>query len=396
MVRFDQLIPDRLRTLPVRVAAWWRVVHTPDYLAAKGAYLGGFATVASFITACFVAATWVWDYAIDPANMPETFQLRLLEALAVLGLAAMMTRRHTGTGIRIALFVVPAFVQITFIEVLSRLDQGVAFGMGGFLYFFIFVPFMAQAQSLRFNIGLLAFLAALPNALVLAGLGGPLPLPIYNAYVWMVYPPIVLILAALEYLVFQVHTQHTVLRGDADTDFLTGLGNRRDFLQRGRRLLEECRFRGEPLGVLFVDLDGFKAINDTYGHACGDAILQQVAQRLRSATRAVDINARIGGEEFVVLLPDTDAASARITGERIREAIAAQPFDGGAVASRQLAVTVSIGTATAGAGEMDLTLESLAERADGALYAAKRQGRNRVVAAELSTPSTVQQPSQAS
>lgn len=109
--------------------------------------------------------------------------------------------------------------------------------------------------------------------------------------------------------------------------------------------------------------------------------MRQVAERLRGVTRVVDIDARIGGEEFVVLLPDTHATAARIAAERNRQSIAFRPFDGGAGCHRQWAVTVSIGVATAAAGETDLTLDTLAERADRALYAAKRQGRDRVLVA---------------
>lgn len=121
-----------------------------------------------------------------------------------------------------------------------------------------------------------------------------------------------------------------------------------------------------------------------------------MAERLRGVTRAVDIDARIGGEEFVVLLPDTDATAARIAAERNRQSIAFRPFDGGAGCHRQWAVTVSIGVATAAAGEMDLTLDTLAEWRDRGLYAAKRQGRDCVLVAESPAPATVQQPYRAS
>ena len=159
-------------------------------------------------------------------------------------------------------------------------------------------------------------------------------------------------------------------------DALTGLPNRRDFFDR---IGEECRRAerfGQPLCVAIVDVDHFKRINDTYGHAAGDKVLVEVAGRLRSALRPGDIVARLGGEEFGVLLPNARTATAAALCEGLRDAVAAFPF---VLAGVQNVVTVSIGVTSYASGEeSDGTLA----RADRRLYRAKSSGRNRVVGDE--------------
>ncbi len=360
------------------LCAWWRAVHSAEHRAAKAEDFGLFAVFASVITAAFVASTWVWDYAIDPVHMVDAFGLRMVQTAAVMGLAVVMYRAPAGWAARVGLLVVPAFVQITFIEVLTRLDDGPRFGMGGFLYFFIFVPFMAQAQSLRFNALLLALLASLPNVWWLAGVGGHLDLSVYNAYMWMAYPPVVLILAGVEYLVDQLYRHRAHLARSADTDALTGLCNRRAFLMESRRLVSRAWREGKPVSVLFVDADHFKAINDRYGHRFGDQVLRILAQRIASMSRATDLVARYGGEEFVLLLPDTDAATAERVAERIRRHVAGDPIEAvGDTHAPSVEVTVSVGMATAMPDGCRTTLDDLVEAADGALYSAKGGGRNR-------------------
>jgi diguanylate cyclase (GGDEF)-like protein len=169
----------------------------------------------------------------------------------------------------------------------------------------------------------------------------------------------------------------------ATVDALTGLLNRRAFLD----LIERERARSDrhayPLSVLLLDVDHFKRVNDTRGHAAGDAVLQGVARVLEKVARRSDVVARWGGEEFVVALPQTSEAGARIAAERARRALAEaiHPVPGG----EPLRVTASIGVASADAPwKVDLLVAS----ADEAMYAAKARGRNRVESAaglELNT-----------
>jgi two-component system cell cycle response regulator len=162
----------------------------------------------------------------------------------------------------------------------------------------------------------------------------------------------------------------------AVTDALTGLFNRRYLEAHVRGLAEHAGKSRHPLSLLMVDIDHFKSVNDTYGHAAGDCVLREVAQRLRSNMRGIDLVCRFGGEEFVVVMPNTPMWSARQIAERVRSCVAAEPFRIDAV--RRVAVTASVGLATLEAQAEDI--DALFVRADQAMYAAKREGRNRVVA----------------
>jgi two-component system cell cycle response regulator len=162
----------------------------------------------------------------------------------------------------------------------------------------------------------------------------------------------------------------------AVTDTLTGLNNRR-YMEAHLKALEGAALSaGQPLSVLLVDVDNFKSINDTYGHAAGDTTLRELAARIRRNTRAIDTACRLGGEEFVILMPATSLADACQIGERVRRSIAAELFH--INRDSKIPVTASVGIASL-EGPHD-TLEQLLARADGALYAAKKKGRNRVVA----------------
>ena len=164
----------------------------------------------------------------------------------------------------------------------------------------------------------------------------------------------------------------------AVTDGLTGLHNRRYLERHLATLVQQATAREKPLSVLILDIDHFKGINDTYGHAAGDEVLREFSRRVRKAVRGIDLACRLGGEEFVVAMPDTDAALALLVGERLRQKIAGEPFATGE-AGVSVNVTVSIGICSL--TSPDDSADELVKRADQALYLAKRDGRNRVVAA---------------
>ena len=141
--------------------------------------------------------------------------------------------------------------------------------------------------------------------------------------------------------------------------------------------MEQAASRGKPLTILVLDIDYFKAINDTHGHDAGDDVLREFAVRIRKSIRGIDLACRLGGEEFVIVMPETDMAVAAIVAERLRRRIASEPF---AIAqgTKAIDVTISIGIATLDTA--DDNASTILKRADQALYRAKRDGRNRVVA----------------
>ncbi|MEN9483014.1 MAG: hypothetical protein RJB37_894 [Pseudomonadota bacterium] len=170
-----------------------------------------------------------------------------------------------------------------------------------------------------------------------------------------------------------VDVHQRALRRLATQDSLTGATNRRGFMDRLLRAQSEAEAQAEPLSLVMVDLDHFKRINDEHGHGVGDAVLREVAHRMRRQIRRADLLGRLGGEEFAILLPDTDLVGARTQAEHLLTALRSQPFP---TAGR---VTASLGVAQWNGRE---AASSWLHRADLALYEAKHLGRDRLVVAE--------------
>lgn len=161
----------------------------------------------------------------------------------------------------------------------------------------------------------------------------------------------------------------------ASTDFLTGLANRRSLVEIGNQRLANTQTR-QGLAVALIDIDHFKPINDAHGHDTGDIALRHVARLLQDNVRAHELVARLGGEEFVVLLDHVNPDQARMAGERLRRAVEGKPFR---AAQLKQPLTISVGIALYEAGDMHFN--ALLQRADQAMYQAKTGGRNRVVLA---------------
>ncbi len=162
----------------------------------------------------------------------------------------------------------------------------------------------------------------------------------------------------------------------AVVDALTGLNNRRFLETHLAQALDQAAHKGRPLSLMILDIDHFKSVNDTYGHDAGDEVLKVFARRVKRVLRSADLVCRLGGEEFVVVMPDTPLEVAERIAERVRAVVESErfPID----ASRATPVTTSIGLTQRGA---DANADALLRRADKALYASKAAGRNRVTAA---------------
>ena len=187
----------------------------------------------------------------------------------------------------------------------------------------------------------------------------------------LVAPAAVLVsVAILSTALMRSDRQH---RDEAVLDQLTGMLNRNALTRRALELEQQSALSGQPVGIVVGDLDRFKELNDAHGHAAGDAVLTDVAYTIRKQLRAFDLAYRLGGEEFLVLLPGADREQAAGLAEQLREVIAAEPRAG-------RAVTMSFGTSATAPGER-FDYERAFRQADAALYEAKRGGRDRVVAA---------------
>ncbi|MGE5454463.1 MAG: diguanylate cyclase [Methylocystaceae bacterium] len=169
----------------------------------------------------------------------------------------------------------------------------------------------------------------------------------------------------------------------ANLDYLTGLYNRRYFFQRMESELSRGQREKHPLGLLLLDIDDFKVVNDTHGHATGDHVLAQLARILRQCCRDYDLVGRFGGEEFIICLPGTNQEETAIIAERIRRQVAEQAFKNCTDAA--FSITVSIGYLSTQFGER----QELIIAVDEALYTAKRAGKNRAINATLPPASTV-------
>jgi len=160
-------------------------------------------------------------------------------------------------------------------------------------------------------------------------------------------------------------------------DSLTGLNNRRYFDSHVETMFNKASIGGKPFALIIIDIDHFKQVNDTYGHPVGDEVLRLFSERLVKSVRSKDLASRFGGEEFVIAMPDTDGELAMVVAERMRREIAEHPMvcENGTL---QIPVTLSAGIAAL--SSPDDSVAAMLERADKALYEAKRAGRNRVMA----------------
>ena len=165
-------------------------------------------------------------------------------------------------------------------------------------------------------------------------------------------------------------------RTEAEIDFLTGLVNRRRFERALLEMISDYQSRGYPFALILIDLDNFKNVNDKYGHPAGDQVLKEIALILKTFLRANNISARIGGEEFAVLVPGASAKEGEIVAERLRNTIANRTFN---TPEDELNITASFGVTGV---RKDDTIDTIFARVDKALYEAKNAGKNRVVVIE--------------
>jgi diguanylate cyclase (GGDEF)-like protein/PAS domain S-box-containing protein len=176
----------------------------------------------------------------------------------------------------------------------------------------------------------------------------------------------------------ELHTLQSELKVQASTDSLTGLYNRRFFFDLARKTFSESKRHNKPLSIIMFDIDLFKKINDKYGHPIGDIIIQFIANQARSLLREEDIIARVGGEEFTILLPNTTIESANLIAEKIRLHIDLQHVTGKWIGMVEPKISLGVSSYT----DEDSEFDEMYTRSDKALYKAKYSGRNKVCVAE--------------
>ena len=330
-----------------------------------------------FATAALATGLWGWDWVIDPASAGRVLWIRVLLGcillLYPLGLLAEVPR--------VFLPWLYAGVVLTtegvFLHLLSYLETGLVYGIAGFMYWFILPVFLGLSFSAHVNAIIFLAIALLPNILVPLGVSPDFELIKYNALIWPTCVVGIFITLLLDKLYRRIFFYRRKAEALARVDDLTGIANRRYFMELSTRLLETCRRNKIPLSVIMFDIDHFKSINDQYGHPGGDKVLQQFVEVLQGRLRKSDFLGRYGGEEFAVILPQTPPDKSFQLAEEIRQKVMDTPvkIDEGVVLHLQMSAGVS-GVDSVRDG---ITLEELIKHSDDALYEAKRSGRNRVV-----------------
>jgi diguanylate cyclase (GGDEF)-like protein len=343
-----------------------------------------------------IRSTWLCRDEFDRErmlDMEDRVRPARLKTLAILGVAIALVAPTTGWWP--LLFLIPAAIFFSLAErLMPKLDRpeltmfaawigseltiagAVALEGGQRLTALPWLAIPVITLSARFSMrGVIAGVAIAISLMLAVAFGVDAHSVIHHPEPVIASLALVVCAAVLSTPLMRSDIQH---RSDAVIDQLTGMLNRNALEVRTHELAQQSQVTGEPVGVIVADLDHFKRINDTRGHGVGDTVLRDVAYLLRKQLRAFDLAYRLGGEEFLILVPGSDLARTLELAERLREGIAANPVAGG------LEVTLSIGVSASGRSER-FDYPALFAEADAALYRAKRAGRNQVCSAEAHT-----------
>jgi diguanylate cyclase (GGDEF)-like protein len=329
--------------------------------------------VPTVVAAVLMIAGFVgWDQMRDPGHLGPAASVRLGGSVVVLLLLAIV-RHVPGLSFRVQALVMYCAIYGLQAAIAVALGADSPLQMPGLLIVMFFgVIALPRAADSLVNV-------------VLAAISVPLVLPRHPHQADVIYEiahfatVVALVWAAvalLERLAAQSFAYRSRLQREASTDALTGLHNRREFESGMVREMERARRMHVPLSLAILDIDFFKRINDQHGHDIGDAVLREVAATLQRHIRKSDLLARIGGEEFALVMLGTQPPGAWVVLERLRNAVAALRIPAG---GQEIGCTISIGITDR--VETDVDWPMLYKRADGALYEAKERGRNRVVEA---------------
>jgi len=349
-------------------------VAKPEYLQKKLEDHRSFGVAMFSLFACLGTTLWAWDYVTDPVGARNMVGLRLCFLLFIVIAFAF---KHVRSR-RILAFIsmgATLLAEVIFVEILNRLNTGMTYGIGGFM-FFMFMPLVLfQGFSLRLNLSYTFVAAVIPHLLAAINFAHGFQNMHYAVLIWptAVMTMLVQFAFALNYLIR--YESESALELASNTDPMTGASNRRHFMPLLRQELIRGHRFNHRASLLMLDIDHFKKINDSYGHPTGDLVICTLADVCRKASRETDVVARLGGEEFAIMLPATSIQNALVVAERVRAAVENTLVK--SLGDMEFRFTVSIGVAEQ--QQEDKSEESLIGIADTALYQAKTSGRNRVV-----------------
>lgn len=334
-----------------------------------------FAIRLGFLVAFMPLLSLVPHYFLNPELVRETVWLRVLGTLAW-GLYPFTLLTGVPRRLLPGFLYGPAIVVLGLVLMQhSRSVSGGSEYAGLLSVFYLVPPLLGMPFSRKENVLGILLLLFLPN--IAAILLPRLEIPLYQLDAAAI--PVSVITLYLQNLFDrqfeEKHNYQRQLSELAHRDALTGTFNRRYFMEIGGRMLKQAHRTKEPISLIILDIDHLKNVNDKFGHAAGDQAIQETVRLMLKSLRETDLVARIGGEEFVAILPGTDQAAGQVASERLRAAIegTAILIEGGATSIR---FTASLGLAEAMKNEE--SLDNLLGRADQALYEAKRGGRNQV------------------
>lgn len=339
-------------------------------------------TAVMFAMSAFLASgEWIWDHITDPVGAQNTLELRLV-FLLLLTYPFIFRQIKNRRAIELIGALSGLVATVIIVEILNRLHNGMSQGLGIFIYLLFLPVVMFQGFSLRVNLISTFLYAATPQVLALCGLALVFPYAQYTAMIW----PAAIVLMITHYIFAQNYRRRydleQALELASNTDSMTGVSNRRHFIPILRNeIIRGHRFH-HSVSLMVLDIDHFKAINDAHGHPTGDLVICTLANICKKTARQLDVIARLGGEEFAILVINAPLQNALIAAERIRAAVANTLMT--SVDGFEFYFTVSIGVAEQ--PKDDYSEEHLINLADAALYHAKESGRNCVMA---STPTCI-------
>ncbi len=328
-----------------------------------------------FALAFLILLLWFWDRTFDPVGARDTIELRAVLAIAAL-LSSVIINKKTGiTASAIVLYTTMLFIQAVYTQILAILSQGFLIGIGSYLYFFVSILLLGTPFSFRANtIGtlLITFAPHLWGFVI----DPSFPHLLYITLIWPAGVICIFFHWSTGNMILDRLRYRSKIEDLAMEDPLTGLLNRRALLNEYIKARSLAAREHEELSLIILDIDHFKDINDSYGHTDGDHVLEELAVLLQKTCRASDTLARIGGEEFVCLMPDTGLDEAVAIGERLRATVEKARIKSVTRRDTNISITISLGVTRAIPTE---NLDHIMARADQALYKAKTGGRNRLV-----------------